>query len=78
MHLIEQARAALRAAGGDPLYARVDGILRGELLLLMELELIEPALFLASAPGAVRVLAEAISRRLGAERIGIGRANQLL
>lgn len=65
--LIAQAERALKAApfGGDaPLYARVDGcVVNGE-LLLMELELIEPFLFLGSSPGAADRLADAIEKRL--------------
>ena len=51
---------------GRPLYARVD-VLRdaaGEPAVL-ELELIEPSLFLDHAPGSARALADAIVARLG-------------
>jgi glutathione synthase/RimK-type ligase-like ATP-grasp enzyme len=45
----------------DPwLYARVDGIDRSGVLLVMELELIEPHLFLSHADGAAGRLADAI------------------
>jgi len=47
-----------------PLYARVDGIVRDDQFVLMELELIEPNLFLANAAGAVDRFASAIARRL--------------
>jgi hypothetical protein len=47
-----------------PLYARVDGIARGSAFLLMELELIEPNLFLGEGRGAAERLAAAIARRL--------------
>jgi hypothetical protein len=64
---IAQAERALKAApssGEAPLYARVDGcVVNGE-LLLMELELIEPFLFLESSPGAADRLADAIAERL--------------
>jgi glutathione synthase/RimK-type ligase-like ATP-grasp enzyme len=47
----------------DTLYARVDCVdLAGE-LCLMELELIEPSLFLESSPGAARRFARAIATR---------------
>lgn len=47
-----------------PLYARVDGLVRDDALVLMELELIEPALGFEVAPeGAVR-MAAAIDARL--------------
>jgi glutathione synthase/RimK-type ligase-like ATP-grasp enzyme len=62
--LIDQAGHAMRALSDVPLYARVDGIARDGALLLMELELIEPNLFLAHAPGATERLAAAIARRL--------------
>ncbi len=68
--LIEDAQAALRAtaeatktAVADILYARVDGVARSGRLLLMELELIEPVLFFAQAPGAAARMAELIVSR---------------
>jgi glutathione synthase/RimK-type ligase-like ATP-grasp enzyme len=61
--LIRQAEAALGAAPENPLYARVDGISRGGAFLLMELELIEPNLFLEFGNAAATKLAAAISRR---------------
>jgi len=51
--LIADAEAVMAAAPGHPLYARVDGVERDGRLMLMELELIEPHLFLgwdADAP----------------------------
>jgi glutathione synthase/RimK-type ligase-like ATP-grasp enzyme len=53
--------AALGASG--LLYARVDGVRRGRALLLVELELIEPYLYLDEAPGAALRLARAIASR---------------
>jgi glutathione synthase/RimK-type ligase-like ATP-grasp enzyme len=62
--LIEQAAAALGAAGSRTLYARVDGcVIRGE-LCLMELELLEPGLFLAVHPEAPGRFAAAIALAL--------------
>jgi glutathione synthase/RimK-type ligase-like ATP-grasp enzyme len=62
--LIEQAAAALGAAGNRTLYARVDGcVVRGE-LHLMELELLEPALFLALHPDAPDRFAAALAAAL--------------
>jgi hypothetical protein len=46
------------------LYARVDGISRDGAFLLMELELIEPNLYLSHDPRAPARLAAAIARRL--------------
>ncbi|MEO6209562.1 MAG: hypothetical protein ABIQ10_05480 [Gemmatimonadaceae bacterium] len=65
--LISDAGAALRATAeatetgvDEILYARVDGVVRNGRLLLMELELIEPVLFFAQAPGAAARMAELI------------------
>jgi glutathione synthase/RimK-type ligase-like ATP-grasp enzyme len=66
--LIEQATHVVRALPETPLYARVDGIARGSAFLLMELELIEPNLFLGESTGAAERLAAAIVRRLGRSR----------
>jgi glutathione synthase/RimK-type ligase-like ATP-grasp enzyme len=62
--LIEQAAQTLKSLPSVPLYARVDGIARDEAFVLMELELIEPNLFLALEPGSAERLAQAIARRL--------------
>jgi glutathione synthase/RimK-type ligase-like ATP-grasp enzyme len=62
--LVEQARAVLRAAPEPGLYARVDGVLRDGRLVLMELEQLEPFLFLALDPGAGARLAAALLRAL--------------
>ena len=52
---------------GRPLYARVD-VLRDDrgVASVLELELIEPSLFLDYAPGSAQVLARAIARRVAA------------
>lgn len=59
------AEQTLRAARYDTLYARVD-IIRGEdnALYLVELELVEPSLFLNHSPESVRRLANSIRARL--------------
>ncbi len=64
--LVEQARAALRAAPEPGLYARVDGIVRDGRLLLMELEQIEPYLFFAQGPGSAERFARLLAQALGA------------
>ena len=46
------------------LYARVDGVPVNNQLLLMELELIEPELFLSAVPSAAEKLASSIAQRL--------------
>lgn len=60
------ARRAIRAAGAPPLYGRVD-LVRGPdgTPLVMELELVEPELFLGFSEAAVHRLADAIAARLG-------------
>lgn len=62
--VVRQAAQALRALPANTLYARVDGIVRGDALLLMELELIEPNLLLGLKAGAHETLARAIAGRL--------------
>ncbi len=58
--LIGQARAVVETIPGPWLYARVDGVEIGGTFTLMELELIEPSLFLAAGPRAPARFAEAI------------------
>lgn len=62
--LVAQAQRAVTAIPESLLYARVDGIeVNGE-FWLVELELIEPELFLRAEPNAVRKMADAIEARL--------------
>jgi len=63
-HLVEQAARTLTALPTMPLYARVDGIVRDDRFVLMELELIEPNLFLDFEPTAPERMARGIVRRL--------------
>jgi glutathione synthase/RimK-type ligase-like ATP-grasp enzyme len=58
--LVRQAAHVLAAAPEKPLYARVDGISRKGAFLLMELELIEPNLFLDLRDDANEQFARAI------------------
>jgi hypothetical protein len=60
MALIEQAQQIINCVKGPLLFARVDGIELDGRLILMELELIEPYLFLTSHPQAVERFARAI------------------
>jgi len=64
--LAEQAAAALTALDEVPLYARVDGVVIDGRFVLMELELIEPNLFLSLGRDAPARLATAVARRLEA------------
>ncbi|HEU4785997.1 MAG TPA: hypothetical protein VFS57_01265 [Gemmatimonadaceae bacterium] len=63
--LIGQAAAVVRSLDERPLYARVDGITRGDAFLLMELELIEPNVFMSYSDNAAERFARAIAQRLG-------------
>jgi hypothetical protein len=62
----EQVLSAVPGGAADLLYARVD-LLPGPdgTLLLLELELTEPSLFLYTAPGSADRLAAAVAQRLG-------------
>lgn len=62
--LVREARAVLEAAPSPGLYARVDGIVRDGRFLLVELEQIEPYLFLSQSSGAADRLARALLARL--------------
>jgi glutathione synthase/RimK-type ligase-like ATP-grasp enzyme len=64
--LIEDAARVLASLPEMPLYARVDGIARDGVFVLMELELIEPNLFLGFAPGSADRMAQAIVGKLHA------------
>lgn len=65
-HLLDQARAILQAVPKPLLYARVDGIPVDGQFVLMELELIDPYLFLEFDEAAPPRLADAICAWLGA------------
>jgi hypothetical protein len=62
--IVQAAAYALRQVPGAPLYARVDGVVVEGAFTLMEMELIEPSLFLATDEGAAGRFAQAILRRL--------------
>lgn len=63
---VAEAARALAAAGAPTLYARVDMIETAAGLVLMELEAIDPELFLALVPGAAARFAGAIAAALEA------------
>ncbi len=65
--LVAEAEAALRAADRRTLYARVDGCVMDGTFRLMELELLEPGLFLATDAGAADRFADAVIRAMGQE-----------
>ncbi|MDN4164968.1 hypothetical protein QWY31_05610 [Cytophagales bacterium LB-30] len=58
--VLAQAQAFIDQYAKGCLYARVDGVLRGEKLFLMELELIEPYLFLFTHPQALEHYTQAL------------------
>jgi glutathione synthase/RimK-type ligase-like ATP-grasp enzyme len=66
--MLASARQALDAVAAlghaDHAYARVDGVVVGGRFRLMELEMIEPALFLAQRPEAAGRFARMLRRRL--------------
>lgn len=66
--IIAAARRALSATAAlghtDQAYARVDGVVVGGRFLLMELEMIEPSLFLAGRPDAAERFADNLRGRL--------------
>jgi glutathione synthase/RimK-type ligase-like ATP-grasp enzyme len=76
--LLDQANkiAATVARVRDSLYCRIDAIARAGKLVLMELELIEPELFLGLAEGAAERLAKAIVGRM-ADPIPAARSLQI-
>lgn len=61
--VLREAQRALRAAPGESLYARVDGVVLGGNLVVTELELLEPSLFLDADPAAPSRFASAIAAR---------------
>jgi glutathione synthase/RimK-type ligase-like ATP-grasp enzyme len=62
--LVAQARACVLAAPSLPVYARVDGVVKDGRFLLMELEVFEPLMFLASHPEAAGRFARAVHGRV--------------
>ncbi len=62
--VVREAARVLEVLPERPLYARVDGVVSGASFLLMELELIEPNLFLEHSDGGADRLAAAITARI--------------
>jgi len=59
--LLAAGRRAIEAVPGKPLYARVDLLCSGGDFLIMELELIEPSLYLRMHPDAPKRFADALT-----------------
>jgi glutathione synthase/RimK-type ligase-like ATP-grasp enzyme len=64
-HVLATAREIVSKAPGQWLYARVDGVEIGGSFVLVELEMLEPSLFLATDPRAPARFADAIVRSVG-------------
>lgn len=62
--VIEAGDRIVALIPGDWLFARVDGVLTRDGFMLMELECIEPLLFLAQQPGSAATLARSLADRL--------------
>lgn len=62
--LVEAGKRVLNTLPEMPLYARVDGVARGDEFLLMELELIEPNLFFELRAGSAEAFASAVCAAL--------------
>lgn len=60
----EQGAAALRVLPELPLYARVDGVVRDGALIILEVEILEPALFMEFDPPSAERFADATVKRL--------------
>lgn len=63
--LLAAGDAAIAAVGQKLLYARVDCVRSGDAFRLMELELVEPSLYLRYGPGAAERFADAVASLLG-------------
>lgn len=60
----EEGAAALRVLPELPLYARVDGVVRDGVLVVIEVEVLEPALFMEFDPPSAERFAAATVKRL--------------
>lgn len=59
-HLVAEAARILAALPSPPLYARIDTVPRGDRLVCLEVEVIEPTLFLHLHPPAAEAFADAL------------------
>jgi len=59
--LVEQALEVVRTIKEPLLYARIDAVVRNEQLYLMELELVEPALFFDVSPASANAFCERLA-----------------
>jgi glutathione synthase/RimK-type ligase-like ATP-grasp enzyme len=63
--VVEQGAAVLGALPERPLYARVDGVVREAVLIVIEVEVLEPGLFMDFHPPSAGLFAQATLARLG-------------
>ncbi len=75
--ILRRGHEILRASGHDSVYARIDGVVHEGAFLLMELEMIEPHLFLESDEAAPDRFAHAIRKRLRHRKTGSKRLDDL-
>ena len=68
-NLMMQAEEVVAAIPHDWLYVRVDAVELDSVLTLMELELIEPALYLYEYPPAYQLFADSILKRLNIRQL---------
>ncbi len=61
LSMINQAKKILSTLKDIPLYARVDFVCKDNEFYLLELELIEPALFFRLAPGSAQLLSKILA-----------------
>jgi glutathione synthase/RimK-type ligase-like ATP-grasp enzyme len=61
---IDQSKRIVSLLPDQAVYARIDFVMRGDAPLLIELELIEPELFLPAHPAAAQQFAHRIARSL--------------
>jgi glutathione synthase/RimK-type ligase-like ATP-grasp enzyme len=64
VEVAEQGAAALGVLPEMPLYARVDGVVRDGALIVIEVEVLEPSLFMEFDPPSAERFAEATIKRL--------------
>ncbi|MBX2856392.1 MAG: hypothetical protein KTR21_15495, partial [Rhodobacteraceae bacterium] len=69
--IVSTAAAIVDRFASGALYARVDGVKRGDDFICTELELCDPDLSLHTAPGAADLLAEETIRRVEATRAAV-------
>ena len=62
--ITQQGAACLATLPAMPLYARVDGVVREGILIVIEVEVLEPALFMEFDPSSAERFAEATFSRL--------------